>query len=139
MAGAVIEEWHRQGRGITGALLVVGLSTVEKVVMVVSLTVTVGLFGFAVWQVFAGASMAEPTANVTGVQGEAANVTYYGVSLENEGDAGLVSATVTVDCPEPSRTVTFENVPANGNRNATVSCPANRSAPSAQVVSWIPE
>ncbi|WP_135366511.1 hypothetical protein [Halosimplex halophilum] len=114
------------------------VSTMERVVMVLAVALTVGLFGFAVWSAFAGASAAEPTASVAGERGTSANATYYGVVLRNEGDAGLVSATVSVACPEPRRRVTFENVPANARRNATVGCPAGAGPPSAEVVSWIP-
>ncbi|WP_436912292.1 hypothetical protein [Halosimplex marinum] len=114
------------------------VSTVERVVMVLAVALTVGLFGFAVWSAVAGASAAEPTASVVGERGTSANATYYGVVLRNEGDAGLVSATVSVACPEPRRRVTFENVPANARRNATVGCPPGTGPPSAEVVSWVP-
>ncbi|WP_436930870.1 hypothetical protein [Halosimplex halobium] len=114
------------------------VSTMERVVMVVAVALTVGLFGFAVWYAFAGAAAAEPTASVVDERGSGANATYYGVTLRNEGDAGLVSATVSVACPDPRRQVTFENVPANARRNATVGCPPGTGPPSADVVSWIP-
>ncbi|WP_415383485.1 hypothetical protein [Halosimplex sp. TS25] len=113
------------------------VSAAERAVMVVALAVTVGLFAFALWQALAASAAVDPSANVTSVQGATENATYYGVTLRNEGDAGLVSATVAVDCPRPSRQVTFENVPANAHRNATVRCP-NGTTPTADVVSWIP-
>ncbi|WP_436928007.1 hypothetical protein [Halosimplex amylolyticum] len=113
------------------------VSTAEQAVMGVALAVTVGLFAFAVWQALAAPAAVDPSANVTSVQGGGENVTYYGVTLRNAGDAGLVSATVGVDCPRPSRQITFENVPANAHRNATVRCP-NGTTPTADVVSWIP-
>ncbi|ELZ19907.1 hypothetical protein C475_21454 [Halosimplex carlsbadense 2-9-1] len=113
------------------------VSTAERVVMVLALAVTVGLFGFAAWQAYAAGSAADPSASVTGELDIDGNGTYYGVTLRNDGDAGLVSATVGVACPSPTRRVTVENVPANARRNATVRCP-DGSSPSAEVVSWVP-
>jgi|GEM_PF-3968506 hypothetical protein len=113
------------------------VSTTERVVMVAAVALTVGLFSFAVWNALAGASAAEPTATVSGERGQRGDATYYGVTLRTEGGTGLVAATVSVTCPDPRRQVTFENVPANAHRNATVSCPEG-GEPSAEVVSWIP-
>lgn len=113
------------------------VSTAEWAVMVLALAITVGLFGFAAWQAYVGASAADPSASVTGELDIDGNGTYYGVTLRNDGDAGLVSATVSVACPSPTRRVTVENVPANAHRNATVVCP-DGSSPSAEVVTWVP-
>lgn len=115
-----------------------GVSRAEAVVMVLALGVTVALFAFAGWQALAGATTVAPTATVTGAPATAGNGSYYAVTLRNEGDVGLVSVTVSVDCPTPSRTVTFENVPAQSRRNATVRCPPGAS-PSAEVTSWVAE
>ena len=116
----------------------VSVSWAERVVMLVALGFTAALFSFAVWQALTGATAVPPSANVTDVAGETENVTYYVVTLRNDGDAGLVSATVDVECPSPSRSVTFENIPSGAYRNATVSCPGD-GEPSAAVATWIPE
>ncbi|MFC7142994.1 hypothetical protein ACFQMA_25175 [Halosimplex aquaticum] len=113
------------------------VSLAEQAVMVVALAVTLGLLAFAVWQALAGPAAVDPSANITSIEGATGNATFYGVTLRNAGDAGLVSATVGVDCPRPSREITFQNVPANAHRNATVRCP-NGTAPTADVVSWVP-
>ena len=116
----------------------VSVSWAERVVMLVALGFTAALFSFAVWQALTGATAVPPSANVTDVAGETGNVTYYIVTLHNEGDAGLVSATVDIECPSLSRSVTFENIPSGAYRNATVSCPGD-GEPSAAVATWIPE
>ena len=116
----------------------VSVSWAERVVMLVALGFTAALFSFAVWQALTGATAVPPSANVTDIADETGNVTYYVVTLRNDGDAGLVSATVDIECPTTSRSVTFENVPSKARRNATVHCPAG-GEPSAAVATWIPE
>lgn len=117
------------------------VKTFELVIVAVAVAFTVALFSFAAWHALAGATDARPTATVTGVAAATGNATYYDVSIRNPGDAGVASATVAVECPDPARTVTFENVPANVYRNATVRCPPGGGASAdatATVVSWIP-
>lgn len=111
---------------------------VEKAVMVTSVLFTLALFGFAVSQTLTGASAAAPTVGVTereltddGVQ--------YTVELRNEGDVGLVSATVIVRCTDPPTTFTFANVPAGGHRVGTVVCPPGTADPTVSVVTWVQE
>ena len=116
----------------------VSVSWAERAVMLVALGFTAALFSFAVWQALTGATAVPPSANVTDVAGGTENATYYVVTLRNDGDAGLVSATVDIECPTTSRSVTFENVPSKARRNVTVHCPAG-GEPSAVVATWIPE
>lgn len=110
----------------------------EKAVMVVSVLFTLSLFGFAIWQSLTGASAVVPTADLTGSE-ETSDGVQYTVELRNEGDIGLVSATVEVGCTDPPTTLTFENVPAGGRRVGTVVCPPGTSDPTVSVVTWIQE
>jgi len=110
----------------------------ETAFMVVSVLFTCSLFGFAVWQSLTGAGAAAPTVNVTGAQSVQDGVR-YDVELRNDGDVGLVSATVRVGCVDPPTALTFENVPGGGSRRATVVCPAGTSDPAVAVVTWVEE
>lgn len=111
---------------------------VEKVVMVASVLFTLSLFGFAIWQSLTGASAAAPAVGVTGSEVTTDGVQYT-VELRNEGDVGLVSATVVVRCTDPPTTFTFANVPASGHREGTVVCPPGTADPTVSVVTWVQE
>lgn len=110
----------------------------EKVVMVASVLFTLSLFGFAIWHSLTGASAAAPAVGVTESEATVDGVQYT-VELRNEGDVGLVSATVVVRCTDPPTTFTFANVPAGGHREGTVVCPAGTSDPTVSVVTWVQE
>lgn len=110
----------------------------EKAVMAVSVLFTLSLFGFAVWQSLTGAGAVAPAVGLTGSEASADGIQYT-VELRNEGDIGLVSATVEVGCTDPPITFTFANVPAGGRRVGTVVCPPGTSDPTVSVVAWVQE
>jgi len=107
----------------------------EKALMVVSTLVTLTLFGYLVHQGIEAPDGARPEASVVAVEpmGDSLRVD---VRVENEGSVGLISVTLEVDCGEPPPQVTFENVPASGMREASLSCPRGATDPHATVVSF---
>ncbi|WP_255196178.1 hypothetical protein [Halorarius litoreus] len=115
------------------------ISTVELVVMVVSVVFTVSLFLFATWQAVTGAGMAAPVVGVTETSVEPGGTVVYTLELRNPGSVGLVRATVSAACASPPVTLTFENVPAGGRRVGTVVCPAGTTDPQLTVESWVHE
>lgn len=112
------------------------VSAVEIGIMVVGVVVAAALVGFAVSQGLAGDGAAAPTVTVTDQRSLDDGRTAVAVRLENDMDVGLVSATVAVECTDPPAEVTFENVPADGVRTATVVCPSGTADPGASVSGW---
>lgn len=112
----------------------------ERVVAVVSITVTVLLLSFVVWQGATTQPGAAPVATVERVESppfadggpERLRVT---VRLENRGGTGIESATVAVECGDARRTVRFTHVPGDGHETARVTCPVG-TAPTTAVESW---
>ncbi|MFC4356965.1 hypothetical protein ACFO0N_03265 [Halobium salinum] len=109
--------------------------TVETVVLVVGVAVTLLLFGYVGAHALATPDGANPTASVVSTDASADGVRTT-VALSNPGDIGLSSVTVDVDCGETTRQLQFRHVPADGTRQGTVACPAG-SDPSVSVSSWI--
>lgn len=110
---------------------------VERLVMAVSVVFTLLLFAYVSWQAVTTPSAAEPSAAVTGTEQLTTGQVAVTVTLRNEQDIGLVSATVVVDCGTPPPEITFEHVPTAGRRIGTVVCPAGTTAPNATVSAWI--
>jgi hypothetical protein len=112
----------------------------ERVVAVVSIAFTVLLLSFVLWQGATTGSGAIPTATVERVESpphgdggpERLRVT---VRLENQGEGGIESATVAVECGDARRTVQVTHVPGDGHKTATVTCPVG-TTPTAAVESW---
>lgn len=112
---------------------------VEETVMVLSGLFTLALFGFAIWQAVTGAGAVDPSVVVTDSRETADGEVMYEVELRNEGDAGLVAATVHARCESPPIELGFENVPAGGYRRGTVVCPSGTDDPRVLVTTWIQE
>lgn len=115
------------------------VSTAEKVVMVASAPFTVALFGFALWHAVAGVGAVPPTADVVGSQPAPDGGVIYDVQLRNEGDVGLVTVTISVECTQPPAELEFENVPAQGQRSGSVHCPPGTTDPAVTVSHWVRE
>lgn len=123
-----------EGGGASGQV-----STAEKVVMALSVAFTLALFGFALWHAVAGPGAVPPAAEVVGSQPAADGGVIYSVQLQNRGDVGLVSATVSVECTDPPTELEFDNVPAQGHRSGSVRCPPGTSDPTVTVSDWVQE
>jgi hypothetical protein len=109
---------------------------VETVVMVAGVAVTLVLFGYVGAHAVTGPENVPPSATV-----ESANRTpdgvRVGVLFDAGGDAGLESATLSVDCGNSTETIQFRNVPANDRQRATVICPPGTNGPTARVVTYV--
>jgi hypothetical protein len=112
-----------------------GPTAAEKAVMAVSAIITVSLFAYVLVHGLAAPPDQGPEAAVTGTTdtGDGLVVT---VELRNRQRSGLISATVEADCGPSPPTITFENVPASGERTGTLTCPANASEPDLAIVAW---
>lgn len=115
-----------------------GPSTVETVVMIVSVAFTLLLIGFVVWQALTTPTGVTPTASVTGVQPMADGTVRVAVELRNPNDVGIEAATVEVNCTTPPPEIRFEHVAATGTAAGYVECPGGTTDPDATLASWIP-
>lgn len=113
-----------------------GVSTVERAMTVVSVTVTLALLGLVVWQSMTAPADVQPRVGVVGVENGSEGRVEVTVELVNVGSVGLASATVEVACGSPPRSVTFQHVPASGRRQATVVCPTGTTDPDVSVATW---
>ena len=114
------------------------VSTAEKVLMVISVGVTLLLFGYVAWQATEPPNKSLPEANVVGTETAANGSVIVHVKLTNPGDRGLISATVKANCAQPPPDVTFDYIPADGTERGVLVCPAGTSQPSVSVSSWVP-
>lgn len=110
----------------------------ETVVMVVSALLIVGVTAYLASQALTTPTAPNPTATVGAVEpapgaGEDIHVT---VNLDNEGEIGLASVEVMVQCGSVERSLSFTHVPARGHRTGTVVCPAG-TTPRASVATWV--
>lgn len=115
-----------------------GASTAEKVVIALSVAVTVLLFAYAGWQIATPPQAATPQATVvetTPLDNGSVAVT---VRLRNPGDIGLITATVESSCASPPVQVQFSYVPALSTRTGTLVCPPGTTNPSVSVANWVP-
>lgn len=110
---------------------------VEKAFMVLSVLVTLSLFGYVAYQGVMAPDTPDGTVVVTGTKTVADGVE-VDVRLDNKGSVGYRSVTVEVDCGEIPPQVTLENVPAQGRRTATLLCPPGTDDPSATVAAVVP-
>ena len=112
-------------------------STVEVVVMVVSVLFTVSLFAFVGWQVVSGPTATEPRGTAVDTRTVANGSVVVTVELRNRQDIGLLSATVGADCSTPPPEVMFEYIPASSNRRGNLVCPPGSETPTVSVSSWV--
>lgn len=112
-------------------------STAEKVVMGISVTFTVLLFAYVLWQAIITPSAVSPEANVIGTSTMTDGDVRVRVELINNQDIGLTLATVEVDCSSPPPELEFQHVPADGRVTGYVTCPSGTSSPEASVSTWI--
>ncbi|WP_225333298.1 hypothetical protein [Halomicrobium urmianum] len=111
-------------------------SAAEWVVTVVSVAVTLLLFGYVAWHAVTTPASADPVATVAGTEATDDGRLAATVSVDNPGSQGLESVTVAVDCANES--LTFAHVPTDAERTGTVVCPAGTDDPEATVERWIP-
>lgn len=118
-----------------------GGDLLEAAIMIASALLIAGLLGYTVSQAIVTPTAAEPTAGIESVEpfpaenadAERLRVT---VSLDNEGETGLSSVEVVVQCGRVERSLLFTHVPARGHTTGTVVCPQG-TTPTASVASWI--
>lgn len=111
-------------------------STPQKVVMIISILVTVALFGYLTYQAVTAPATGAPAAEILQVTPLPDGSQKVTVQLTNPGGQGLRQATVEVACGSPPPSITLENIPAESHRVATVVCPPGTSASEASVTSW---
>lgn len=112
-------------------------STAEKAVIVVSVLLTVAVFGFAAWQLLTASGGMAPIVEVVDTQTTPTGDVIVTVQLRNTLEVGLRSATVEVACTDPPTQITFTNVPVDGRRVGQVRCPPETDDPTVSVSSWI--
>lgn len=113
------------------------VSTVQRVVVVASVALTISLFAFVAWNAVDDTGDARPSMTLERVGTTEDGRTLHSVTLANPSDRGLERATVVVSCGDPPREVTLEHVPPQGEQMATVACPPGTDDPPASVTSWI--
>lgn len=130
---------REQGRGMAGALLVLGISfayTIETWWLAVE-TSAIHLIGFIAWQAAMTSEVADPVATIETVETrEDGDSLRVGVQLDNRREAGLQSVTVGVECGATEQTLEFTHVPTGGYRRASVICPAG-TTPETAVETWM--
>jgi|GEM_PF-2593699 hypothetical protein len=110
---------------------------VERVVVAASVVLIVTMLGYVLWQAAVTPAVVDPHASVDAVEPMAdSDRERVSVVLANDGNVGLASVTVVVDCGDRQHTLEFSHVPGNGEREGTVVCPAG-SRPRAFVDTWI--
>ena len=112
-------------------------STIEKVVIAVSVTFTVLLFAYAGWQIVTTPQATTPEATVVGTERLDSGDVAVTVRLRNPRDVGLVTATVESDCASPPAEVQLSYVPASTTRTATLVCPPGTTDPTVSVANWV--
>lgn len=115
-----------------------GVSTAEKVLTVISVALTLLLFGYVAWQATQPTNKTLPEVSVVGTETAANGSLVVHVRLVNPGDEGLISATVEANCTQPPPDVTLDYIPADGTARGVVVCPPGPSEPSVSVSSWVP-
>lgn len=118
-----------------------GGDRLEDAIMVASALLLVGVLAYLVTQALVAPAAPSPTATVDAVEPLASGGNQTGsvrvtVSLENEGETGLRSVEVLVQCGATERSLVFAHVPARGNRTGTAVCPRG-TRPTASVATWI--
>lgn len=112
-------------------------STIEKVVMAISVGFTLGLFAFVLWQALTTPTGVDPTASVADTQPTSGGEVRVTVRFTNPSDVGVEMAIVEVDCTNPPTEVEFQHVPAEDYQEGQVACPAGTTNPNASVAWWI--
>ena len=112
-------------------------STVEKVVMVVSVLFTLSLVAYAGWQMAMTPNTSAPNASVADIESLPNGDVAVTVRLRNPRDVGLISATVESQCTTPPPSVQFTYVPASTTRQGTLVCPPGTTNPNVSVTNWV--
>lgn len=112
-------------------------STVEKVVMVVSVLFTLSLVAYGGWQMAMTPDTSPPNASVVDTESLPNDEVAVTVRLTNPRDVGLVSATVESECTTPPPSVEFTYVPASSTRQGTLVCPPNTTDPNVSAANWV--
>jgi uncharacterized protein (TIGR02588 family) len=110
-------------------------SAAEWAVMVVSVAVTLLLFGYVAWHAATAPPGATPEAAVAEAETIEDGRLAVTVEVHNPGRTGLDRVTVSVDCTDES--LQFDHLPTDDRRRGTLVCPANATEPSATVENWI--
>lgn len=109
----------------------------EKVVMVLSIGITIFLFAYAGWQITTPPQAEIPKATVVETKPLGNDSVAVTVELRNPRDVGLITATVESSCTSPPTQVEFSFVPASSTRTGTIVCPPGTTDPSASLSSWV--
>lgn len=113
-------------------------STAETVLTAISVVVTVLLFGYVAWHAIQPTDSIQPQVEVVETEQLSNGSVLVRVEFVNQGDQGLLSATVEVTCAQPPPDATFENVPAGGVQRAVLVCPPGTESPDVEVSAWVP-
>lgn len=113
-------------------------STLQTVVILVSVGLTVLLFAYAGWQmVVAPGTAVPPQVAIEETRSMANDSVAVDVRLRNPNSVGLVTATVQSDCSSPPPTVQFSYVPASSTRTGTLVCPPGTTNASVSMANWV--
>lgn len=111
------------------------ISFAEGAVVVVSVAVTLSLFGYVGWHAATTPTSATPGASVVDTQTADDGRTLVTVEVYNPASTGLESVTVSADCTDAS--LTFEHLPTDARLTGTLVCPSSVEDPSVSIRNWI--
>lgn len=110
-------------------------SAAEWAIVVISVVVTLSLFGYVAWHAVTTPANAPPEASVEGVQTLADGRVLVTAELYNPGSTGLESVTVSVSCS--SEPITFQHVPTDARLSGSFVCSAGTDSPSVSIQNWV--
>ncbi|MBW3583315.1 MAG: hypothetical protein KY455_09485 [Euryarchaeota archaeon] len=113
-----------------------GPSVAEIASVIVSVVVTISLFGYVIVMAVLAPDGPDLVVEQTSVITKGDTVEVH-VLLTNKGGVGVRSAEVEIPCDDPPPSVTFENVPASGRRKAVLSCPADAEDLQPEISTWV--
>jgi hypothetical protein len=108
----------------------------EKLMMVASALVTIGLVAYTAYHGLSAPSEAPPRVEIVGAEPGPGGEVVLLIELSNDAAVGLLRAVVEVDCDDPPPEATFEQIPAGGRDSARLVCPPGKENPKARLVMW---
>ena len=114
-----------------------GISTIQKIVIVVTVAFTLFLFAYAGWEILTPPAAEAPQASVVETERTADGEVAVTVQVYNPKDVGLISVTVQSHCSSQSVQVQLSYVPASATRTGTVVCPPGKTDPRVSIESWM--
>lgn len=112
-------------------------STAQKVIMAISVAVTVLLFAYAGWHIVTPPQGDTPQLSVVDTAPLQNGDVAVTVRLRNPKDIGLITATVESNCSSPPAEVQFSYIPASSTETGTLVCPAGTTEPSVSIANWV--